>query len=238
MQNHQSILTLLHAIVAGLFGLAASSHDYFMDTFKDHGNAGNVVFVAALLILFYLFRESGRITTILIEKIPGVSPALRRVMMGKSCIEGDWPLVVLDDGKRAVRYLGFLTIGYENGQFTVKGTDWSPEGTHAHNFESQQSRFSENLLQYWYKQGKNDTMRGYTEINFFPEGEHAGRLAGKFLDENHNSSRFYARRRHYTYIERRRLSEDQKIAEAGKVWASIETKLDRVANRDISADWE
>jgi hypothetical protein len=236
MQRYRTILTLMQAAVAGLFGIAVGQHEYFVSLFgKEHAT---YFFGGALLALFFLFRQCNALTELLIAGIPGLSPALRKTIMGRRFVEGDWPLVVLDEEKRAIKYLGFLTVTYSNGELKVRGTDWHPDGRHAHDFSSQQSLYSKNALQYWYYQGERGHMRGYTEIYFLPQDRAADRLVGEFLDKHHKSSRFYARRRAYKWSERRLRSEAEKIAAAQEVWAWLEPKLARIRGREIADYWE
>ena len=142
---------------------------------------------------------------------------------------------MVDADSRELKYYGFLTVAFENGQLRVFGTDWKPDEGFAHHFESKQSRFADGKVQYWYEQGENAEMRGYTEIFFFPRKNLARRLSGEFLDASHRH-RFFARRINEAHDE---ASERQKIDHAAKAfWASIEPKLKTVVDRPISADWE
>ncbi len=236
MARYRSILTGLHALIAVVFGLIANQRAWFE---AQDAAYGNLVWLGALLGLFLLFRYAHVFATGLIEKIPGFSPILRRVLAGSSCIEGDWPLIVVAPdsvtGRTRLTYLGFLNVTYRDGQLKVTGRDWYPDGRHAHDFESQQSRLDGNRLQYWYHQGEGSRMRGYTEIYFFPDDAVPERHAGEFLDKEHNSARFYARK----LKSRRRLRSDaERLAAARAFWESLEPHIDTVANRPVSADWE
>lgn len=240
MQSYRSILTGLHGLVAGLFGLAVSQQDLFAAFSPEYGR---YLFVGALLGLFFLFRYANVLSDILIEKIPGLSRMLRRALSGENFVEGDWPLVVLgrDAATQAptLSYLGFLTISYQGGQLKVSGRDWNPDGTHAHDFESQQSRLDGNLLQYWYHQGEDARMRGYTEMYFFPKDGEFERHAGEFLDKQHNAARFYARRLRYGRggVKRPR-TEKERLAAAQAFWTSIKDDISKITARPLSADWE
>lgn len=236
MPRYRVILTALHALIAAVFGLIANQRGWFE---AQDAAYGNLAWLGALLGLFVLFRYSYLFATFVIEKIPIVSPALRRLLAGTSTIEGDWPLVVVTldsvSGRARLTYLGFLNVTYRDGQLKVTGRDWYPDGRHAHDFESQQSRLAGNLLQYWYHQGEGSRMRGYTEIYFFPDDAVPERHAGEFLDKEHNSARFYARK----LKSRRRLRSDKdRLAAARAFWESIEPVIDTIANRPVSADWE
>lgn len=236
MARYRSILTGLHALIAALFGLVASERERFV---AMDARLGDFAYVAALLGLFYLFRHAHVLSTFLIEKVPAFSPWLRRRLAGIDCIEGDWPLVVVRTADDAtppqLSYLGFLSISYRGGQLKVSGRDWFPDGRHAHDFESQQSRLDGRRLQYWYHQGQDSRMRGYTEIHFFPDDAVPERLSGEFLDKEHNAARFYARK----LQGRRRLRSDaERLAAARAFWESLEPHIGTVANRPVSADWE
>jgi hypothetical protein len=64
----------------------------------------------------FLFNRSAFIANLLIEKVPLLSVGIRRLLSGSDFIEGDWPLVVMEEGKPIPKYFGFLTIAYEGGQ--------------------------------------------------------------------------------------------------------------------------
>ena len=91
--------------------------------------------------------------------------------------------------------LEYLSIISDNG-----------DGTHAIKFRSQQSSYADRQLQYWYAQGATmhaPTMFGYTRIYFFPERGPVERHAGEFLDKEHTSPPFYAKRIRYKLFARR-----------------------------------
>ncbi len=212
-------------------------HQRFMAFSPDYGF---YIHAATLLGLFLLFRISHVFSDLLIEKIPGFSPALRRLIAGRACIEGDWPLVVVTStpstGRMELTYLGFMNITYHHGQLKVTGRDWTPDGGFAHDFESQQSRLDGNCLQYWYKQGEGERMRGYTEIYFFPADQTPERLAGEFLDKEHNAARFYARRLPHK-VKRLRSNADR-LEAARQFWSSIEPDIDQIAKFPVEVDWD
>jgi hypothetical protein len=240
MQSYRSILTGIHALIAVIFGLTVSQQAWF---FAYDPQYGRYLFIGALFLLFFLFRYSYIFSDLIIEKIPGVSPALRRLIAGEACIEGDWPLVVMIEDPMtkaaAVGYIGYLTITYKGGQYQVSGSDWTPSGTFVLNFSSQQCRLAGNVLQYWYHQGENDVMRGYTEMHFFPKDGPFERHAGEFIDKQHNAARFYARRFKYGIggVKRPR-SEKERIAAALAFWDSIKADINTIYHRPLSADWE
>lgn len=205
-----------------------------------------------LIVLFalaLLFRMSDLISRLLIERIPLISRGLRRILSGTSDIEGDWPLVVIDMGKRPeniadtnpnLLYLGFLRIDFKNGQYFVHGDDWNPDGSHAHSFCSVQSRYRDYKLQYWYEQGQslhNPAMHGYTEMYFFPKYKYAERHAGSFLDPMHPDVRFYAKRRTKRGFLRRMRKAEDKIAAARELWTELEPKVTYLKQREICADF-
>ncbi len=238
MRQYRAIRTALQAAVACLFGLVLTGREWFV---AFNAGYGEYAHLASLIALFFVFRMAEPVANIIVERIPLVSRTLRRVMAGKDCIEGDWPLVVIGGdiagGKPALSYLGYLTISYEGGQLKVRGRDWFPDGRHAHDFESQQSRLDRNLLQYWYHQGADARMRGYSEVYFFPEDGTKIRHAGEFLDKEHNTAaRFYAGKLPGQH--KRPKSEAERFAAAQQFWASIEAEIGKIAARPVSADWE
>lgn len=236
MPVYRSILTGLQALIAGLAGWIISERIWILSAAEPYGE---LAFGAALLGLFLLFRVSHGIASFFLEKIPYVSPALRSLLAGKSCIEGDWPLAVIarnqETGRASLTYLGFLSITYTGGQFKVAGRDWHPDGNFAHDFESQQSRLHGNRLQYWYHQGEGSRMRGFTEIYFFPTDQRPERHAGEFLDKEHNAARFYARRLPARL--NRVRGDGPRLEAARKFWESIEHEIDRITRHPVDSDW-
>lgn len=198
---------------------------------------------AVLAGLALLFRLSYPLSTIIVEKIPLFSRYLRRTLIGKDFIEGDWPLVVVDMEKGEPLYYGFLNIGFCAGQLYVSGDDWHPDGRHAQAFHSVQSLYRNRVLHYWYEQGESlsdPSMRGYTFIYFFPDESVAKRHAGKFLDVMHTKDiRFYAKKQKYKLLERSFGEEDtgKKLEAARQLWLDLEPKLAILRSRSVSADF-
>jgi hypothetical protein len=236
MQRYQIVYSLIHAAIATMLLLFVHNIDVLSRTFQELSHSAEYGQWAALAlapVLATLFKFSDELAIVLIEKIPVVSPLLRRALAGEDFIEGDWPLVVVGEKTGELIYLGFLTISHEKGELRVDGVDWRPDGVTAHAFHSEQARYSRRLLQYWYGQGVNNQMRGYTEIYFFPRKGRAQRLAGEFLDKQHAAVRFYALR-----VSPQSRSVGEKIAEAKKVWASLAPDMARMLQQDVSLDWE
>lgn len=223
MQRYQIVNAFVHAAIAGLLYLFLR----FVAEIDKYDHA-DYIRGAAILVLPFLFNQSGFIATLLIEKVPVLSVRIRRLLSGKDFIEGDWPLVVMNEDKRTLKYLGFLTIAYEGGQLVVFGNDWHPDGRPAVTFRSQQSKFEGRLLQYWYAQGATEfekTQFGYTRIHFFPGQGRVERHAGEFLDKEHTSPPFFAKRLHYRQFQRRLQTDADKIAAAKAFWADLEPRL-------------
>jgi hypothetical protein len=178
---------------------------------------------------------------VIIENIPLFSWRLRRFLMRKEYIEGDWPLVVVDMQTLRPLYFGFLTIDFRGGQHYVHGDDWNPDGTHAFSYHSVQSLCRNHMLQYWYEQGASmhqPEMRGYTEMYFFPVDTVAQRHAGRFLDPQHTHDiRFYAEKHHYRPFQWRLAKPDRKLETAQAVWQKIEPRLGYLRSRTVSADF-
>jgi len=238
MNYFKIVHSAVHAGVASVCWLVLENLDWLKAHIADYREYALPLILAGLVLLF---RTSDFLSTFIVEKVPLISAALRRMLSGASFIEGDWPLVVVDMERLAPLYLGFLNIGFRDGQPYVHGDDWKMDGAHAHAFHSVQSMQRDHTLQYWYEQGASahrPDMRGYTEIFFFPRNALAERHAGKFLDPKHTSDiRFYATRRRYRTFERRIRSKDEKLAAACELWSEIEPALPRLRERDISADF-
>lgn len=240
-QRFNAIHYLVHSAVAGLCYIMLTSDALLKDYVKDIPYVSDypVLKLSIIPLIAILLRQSDRLARFIIGGVPVFSPLLRRVLSGREHIEGHWPLVVVNSKTQELVFYGFLTVDYRDGQLHVSGDDWSPDGTHALWFQSVQARFQNQLLQYWYEQGENrtkPTMRGYTEIYFFPLEGSIERHAGEFLDKEHNY-RFYAQRKHYGWRERTPKTDAEKIASAEAVWQSIQPQLPRILNQSIAKDW-
>jgi hypothetical protein len=235
VQRYQIVPAFVHATIAGLLYLflryVAVIDQY---AFADYIRAG------AVFLLPFLFNRSAFIANLLIEKVPLLSVGIRRLLSGSDFIEGDWPLVVMEEGQPIPKYFGFLTIAYEGGQLVVYGDDWNPDGSHAVKFRSQQSSYDNRKLQYWYAQGATmyePTMFGYTRIYFFPERGRIERHAGEFLDKQHTSPPFYAQRLRYRPWQRHLAADAEKFAAAKRLWAEIEPSITATQERRIDRDF-
>jgi len=235
VQRYQIVHAFVHATIAALLYLflryVAVIDQY---AFADYIRA------AAVFLLPFLFNRSAFIANLLIEKVPLVSVGIRRLLSGSDFIEGDWPLVVMEEGKPIPKYFGFLTIAYEGGQLVVYGDDWNPDGSRAVKFRSQQSSYENRKLQYWYAQGATmfePTMFGYTRIYFFPERGRIERHAGEFLDKQHTSPPFYAQRMRYRPWQRHLVTDAAKFAAAKSLWSEIEPSITAMKEQRIDRDF-
>jgi hypothetical protein len=235
VQRYQIVHAFIHATIAGLIYLFLR----YVAVIDQYAYA-DYIRGAAILVLPYLFNRSTFIANLLIEKVPLLSVGIRRLLSGKDFIEGDWPLVVMERDMRSPKYFGFLTITYEDGQLLVYGDDWNPDGTPAVKFRSQQSSYAERKLQYWYAQGATlfePTMFGYTRIYFFPERGRIERHAGEFLDKQHTSPPFYAKRVRYKTFQRRLRTKEERFEAAKRFWMEIEPKIKEIREPRIDRDF-
>jgi hypothetical protein len=68
-------------------------------------------------------------------------------------------------------------------------------------------------------------MFGYSRIYFFPERGRIERHAGEFLDKQHTSPPFYARRVRYRPWQRHLVTDAAKFAAAKRLWSEIEPSI-------------
>ncbi len=238
MQSYRIVYSAVHATVASLCLWVLQHMEELQAAIADYKQYAIPAVIASLALLF---RMSDALSRAIVEKIPLLSPVLRRMLSGSEFIEGDWPLVVVDMDKQAPLYFGFLRIGFKGGQPYVFGDDWEIDGSHALAFRSMQALYRNHNLQYWYEQGASmhyPDMRGYTEIFFFPRDGLAERHAGKFLDPNHTRDiRFYAKKHRSGLFGRRLKSKDQKLQAARQLWDEIQKQIGFLRARPISADF-
>jgi hypothetical protein len=229
----QSPFRFFHSFILGVFG-AIGTFALLHAPDWSKGTQFQVYAVPALVpLLMILFRSSRAISEFLLERMTW----LRRLFAGRRHIEGDWPLVVIDGKSGAMLYYGFMTISFKGGQHVVKGQDWTPDGAHALNFGSMQSYQSESTLHYWYTQGEGGRQRGYTFIEFFPQDEVAQRHTGVFHDKEHPDVRFYARKVHYDWFQKRFKLQEQKRTVAKSFAEEITPRLPALVRTSVDADW-
>lgn len=229
----RSPFRVFHSLVLALFGTLAYKllqQSRELEAIPDYGVYANAGVIA---VLWVLFSYSRMISDKLLEWLPLV----RRLFAGSKHIEGDWPLVVVNGRTGTPIYYGFLSIGFADGQYTVKGHDWHPDGRHALNFSSMQTYQSHPTLHYWYQQGEGGRQRGYTFIEFFPSDEVPRRHTGVFHDKEHPDVRFYARKLKYGMFQRRLKEMEQKRLAAKAFADEIAPRLTELAQHSIDADW-
>lgn len=235
MKNYRVVHAFVHAGIAALL--------YFFISHSDLLNGleyANYIRAAVLVVLPFLFVQSNRISDFLVEKVPIVSVAIRRFFSGQDFIEGDWPLVVIEADGVTPKYFGFMTIAYKGGQLSIFGDDWKPDGSPAVKFRSQQSQYDNRILQYWYAQGATlhaPAMFGYTRIYFFPETGRIERQAGEFLDKEHQSQRFFAKRLHYGPFKKRLTGREAKFEAAKHFWSEIQGNFRKDAPPRVDQDF-
>lgn len=226
-----------HALVLALFGAIAYQLLSNSEQWAKIADYGSYVLPGIVISLWLLFTWSRTITDKLLEWMPWV----RRMYAGHGHIEGDWPLVVVEaekgENKGKLRYYGFLTIKFKDGQYEVSGTDWKPDGSHALDFNSMQSYQMHPALHYWYRQGEGGRQRGYTFIEFFPRDRVPERHTGVFHDPEHLNVRFYARKLKYRRFQRR-LRDMEPRRQAAKAFADeIMEKMPKMIEMSVDADW-
>lgn len=222
-----------HALVLALIGALAYRLLLWSPDWAQDPHYGLYVQPAIIGILWGLFFYSRTISDKLLEWLPLV----RRMFAGHKHIEGDWPLVVVNDKTGRLIYYGFLTIGFKDGQYDVSGHDWNPDGSHALNFHSKQAYQSHPTLHYWYEQGERGRQRGYTFIEFFPPDRVPQRHTGAFHDREHPDVRFYARKLRYRRFQRRLRDMEPRRLAAKSFADEVASRLPVLIRTSIDADW-
>ena len=222
-----------HSLVLALIGTIAYRALLLGPDLAKDPRFGVYVLPGMIIVLWLLFSYSRTISDALLQSLPLV----RRLLARRGHIEGDWPLVVVDGRTGGVIYYGFLSIGFEDGQYLVVGHDWHPDGNHALNFSSMQTYQVHPTLHYWYEQGEGGRQRGYTFIEFFPRDAVPVRHTGVFHDKEHPDVRFYARKIKYRWLQRRlKGMEPRRLA--GKAFADeIAPRLPKMVRTSVDADW-
>jgi hypothetical protein len=221
-----------HSLVLALFGTLAYKLLALSPVLASDPDYGVHVLAAVAFLLWMLFSMSRAISDKLLEWLPRV----RALFAGHKHIEGDWPLVVVDIPTGQMVYYGFLTIGFKDGQYSVSGDDWHPDGRHAHFFEAKQTYQDHPTLHYWYVQAVGK-QRGYTFIEFFPRDAVPERHTGVFHDKDHPDVRFYARKLNYRMFQRRLRRIDQRKQAAAAFAEEIAPRLPELARAGVDADW-
>jgi hypothetical protein len=225
---------MFHSLVLALFGTIAYKLLQLSPDWARDPQYGVYVFPTVVVVLWLLFSASRSISDFLLEWMP----ITRRFFAGNKHIEGDWPLVVVDRPTGRVLYYGFLTISFKDGQYSVVGDDWYPDGNPALKFKSVQTHQVHPTLHYWYEQGEGGRQRGYTFIEFFPSDARPERHTGVFHDKDHPDVRFYGRRIKYKVMQRRfrKMEERRQVAKAFA--DEIAPRLPAMLRCAVDTDWE
>lgn len=224
---------VFHSLVLAIIGTIAYKALLLSPDWARDPDYGVYVVPAVVGILWALFSSSRGISDFLLSRLAPV----RRMLAGRSHIEGDWPLVVVDCRTGILFYYGFLNISFQEGQYVVSGHDWYPDGSHALNFHSVQTYPSHPTLHYWYRQGEGGRQRGYTFIEFFPTDEVPKRHTGVFHDKEHPDVRFYARRIEYKRGQRRIKGMEPRRQAAAAFAAELEPRLPQLIKTAVDTDW-
>ncbi len=223
-----------HSLVLALFGTLAYRLLLLSPDWAREPQYGVYVFPSVVAILWLLFSSSRAISDKLLEWLPSV----RRAFAGSKHIEGDWPLVVVQATTGTPIYYGFMTIGFRDGQYEVKGHDWHPDGRHALDFKSMQTYQDHPTLHYWYRQGTEGRQRGYTFIEFFPKEEKIPkRHTGVFHDKEHLDVRFYSKKITYGWFKPRIKGMEPRRLAAKAFFDEIAPQLPQLVQRSVDADW-
>jgi hypothetical protein len=150
--------------------------------------------VAWLVALFFA-AVAAKASELLVEGY-SASRTRRKRILGHHWVEGLWVDQVREKSTGKLISLGLIYIDYADGQLTVNGEGFSPDGESTGAFQSDVTRIVDTRLQFIYHSGiqsATGTGDGYAEYNFIkPIHEPPRSYHGFFFDTN-SSQRFDSR---------------------------------------------
>lgn len=155
-----------------LFATLTAAFQYLKDFLGHQLSAGTATIVAVVTLIF-LFK----LTSSLADLAVGRSRFIRRMLLGRSFIEGLWIHRVRDADGRPIS-IGLIRIDYVNGQLLVSGEAWDAARCIT-NFTSETSFYDGYMLTFTYGQfGTMDDAKGHEsgligigKYRFTPRGD-------------------------------------------------------------------
>lgn len=145
---------------------------------------------AALVAVFFIGMFSLICARLLSEGIPKYMPWVRRMLMRKTFIEGQWLDVVYETNNYTVKSVGIVKIAYQNGRLYLEGYDYSNNGDLRSSFWSILSRiYDTGEFRYCYEAKINNEARfsnhcSYAEYFFLVAGGMATEFSGAFTSSS------------------------------------------------------
>jgi len=123
------------------------------------------------------------------------SPALRKFMMGKANIEGEWISIVYDEGHRDIVSGTVVSVDFHDGKYVVSGIDYDSTGRIIGRFFTDISEYADYRLKFTaHAQAIGDSAEteGYGVYDFDPApgGKHTQTYGGYFFS-NAGSRKFH-----------------------------------------------
>jgi len=144
---------------------------------------------------------------------------IRRMIVGKDDMEGDWTDLAIDRETGELINIAFTRTTYRRGYFCIDGIAWYPDENRSLHWQTLQSEYADDKLLYryatWWSRDIQDKEHGAGVIEFERDHERIERYVGKFIDSFHmRRCAHYGRRVRYPLFESRRLTAEQKLDRA------------------------
>lgn len=145
---------------------------------------------AALVAVFFIGIFSLLCARLLSEGIPKYMVWVRRRLMPKTFVEGEWMDVVYESNNRTVKSVGTVKIAYQNGNLNLEGYDYSTNGDLRSSFWTILSRiYNTGEFRYCYEAKINNepnfaNHRSYGEYFFLIVGGKATEFSGAYTSSS------------------------------------------------------
>lgn len=150
---------------------------------------------AEYLILLVVFVFTYAFLSKLVEMGINGSPYLRKLMMGRANIEGDWIAIVYDENHRDVVSGTLVTVDFHGGKYVVNGIDYDSTGRIIGRFFTDISEYADFRLKFTANAqaiGDSAETEGYGVYDFDPApGGHATQSYGGYFFSNAGARKFH-----------------------------------------------
>lgn len=153
------------------------------------------------------------------NRLVSISRLLRRALMRGDDMEGDWTNLAVDKKTGELINVAFTTTTYRDGYFCYDGTAWNQTTEQTNHWRTLQSDYSGDRLTFRYETWMAGTttraVQGSGILRFTREHDRITGYTGEFIDLWHARECVnIGERMRYGFLERRKLTEEQRKARA------------------------
>lgn len=178
LKKIESFLEITKAAASGIIGILSG---YFLKMYLQVNDTEKEIWivVAVSVVLFFVISFFNWLIKTIIEN----SKFLRKMLLGKHFLEGNWiqKLSTQSLSDRPVIY-SEVYISYDNGRYKITGESYDKDGKFAANFQSHSSEYSNHILEYPFTittlENTDKKVFGTSKLTFSATDEHSNRYLG------------------------------------------------------------